>query len=365
LISGAHGPGRVKGGAKLNCLSCHGHDQHAVTPSSAVDPLTRESSCKACHVGAVTTLAHSVHGRTGGAADAKKPGCVDCHPANPKLISTDPGQTRKQVEAACVSCHTELNIALKDDVHARPDKVLGDHPTCVSCHGGVGHSIPSPKGLTPRQKVELCAQCHRDDARMARYNKLPDTVPAYEATVHGKGVMRLGRTDEATCTDCHGLHGIVPAHLPSSPTHPRNLPKVCAKCHEGNPREFAFSYASHARFTIEKTVVIPLSRVFSQVLAAGAILALLSLIVLGYRQRLCNIGDVQTANRFMEGYNALSLMSLCIAVTILITVFIMSRAGMPDVRQHLWSAGVLLALSLVAQFLKRVLPPCGPPPGND
>jgi hypothetical protein len=362
LVSGAHGPGRVKNGRHLNCLSCHGHDQHAVTPPAAVAPLAKETSCKACHVGAVKTLAHSVHGRTGAKTDAKKPTCVDCHPSNPKLISTDPGKTRKQVEAACITCHKELAVSPKDDVHARPDKVPGDHPTCVACHGGIGHAITSPASMTPKQKVEVCAKCHRDEARMARYKIMPDTVPAYENTIHGKGVMRLGRTHEATCIDCHGLHGIVATHDPKSPTNPRNLPKICAKCHEGNAKDFAFSYASHYRFEIEKSVVIPMSRVFSQILVVGAIIALLSLVVLGYRQRLCNIGDIHTAGRMLDGYNALSLMTLFIAVTILLTVVIMARVGMPDVRQHVWAAVGLLALSLIAQFLKRVLPPCGPPP---
>ncbi len=361
MVGGAHGPGRLKDGRHLNCLSCHGHDQHAVTPPSAMAALAKESSCKACHVGAVKTLAHSVHGRTGAHSDAKKPTCTDCHPANPKLISTDPVNNRKQVETACARCHEDLSPTMKDDVHGRPDKVAGDHPTCVSCHGGVGHGISSPKSMTPKQRVEMCAACHRDESRMARYGIMPDTVPAYEATVHGKGVMRLGRTDEATCTHCHGLHGILPPSDRRSTAHSNNMPTVCAECHKGNAKDFAYSYASHFRFEVEKSIVIPMSRVFSQILAIGAGIVLLGLVVLGYRQRLCSIGDVKTAGRFLEGFNALSLMAFLIAVTILLSVLIMARVGEADFSQHTQSAIWLLGLCLASQFLKRVLPPCERP----
>lgn len=360
LINSAHGGATLQNGQHLNCLSCHGHDQHAVTPPASVPPLAKESSCKACHVNAVKALAHSVHGRTGAPDDAKKPTCVNCHPANPKLITADIALTRRQVIASCIACHKDLSSTLHDDVHTRMDKVPGDHPTCLTCHGGVGHTIQSPAKMTPKQKVEVCSKCHRDEARMARYNIIPDTVPAYEQTFHGKAILQLNHTKEATCTDCHGLHGILPPNDPRAPTNPRNLSSVCAKCHKGNRKDFAFSYASHYRFKIEKSIVIPLSRIFSQLLVLGAVIALLSLIVLGYRQRLCNIGDVKAAGRFLEGYNGLSLMTFFISLTVIASVFIMARLGATDVRPQAWSAAWLLAISLVAQYLKRVMPPCGP-----
>lgn len=360
LVNSAHGGPNLKG-THLNCLSCHGHDQHAVTPPAAVAPLAKESSCKACHVAAVKSLAHSVHGRANATTDAKKPTCTDCHPANPKLITADVEKTRAQVVQSCVKCHQDIAANLKDDVHMRPDKVAGDHPNCLTCHGGVGHNIQSPAKMTPKQKVEVCARCHTDDARMSRYGILPETVLAYEQTFHGKAIMQLNHTKEATCTDCHGLHGILPPNDQRSPANPKNLATVCARCHEGNRKDFAFSYASHYRFKIEKSIVIPMSRVFSQILVVGSMIALLALVMLGYRQRLCAIGDVKTASRFLEGFNGLSLMTFLIAVIILISVFIMTKLGVTDVRQHAWSAAWLLGLCLASQFLKRVLPPCEPP----
>jgi predicted CXXCH cytochrome family protein len=35
----------------------------------------------------------------------------------------------------------------------------------------------------------------------------------------------------ATCTDCHGDHGILPAIDPRSPVYPANVPNTCGQCH--------------------------------------------------------------------------------------------------------------------------------------
>lgn len=367
LVTSAHGTALVKKGQQLNCLSCHGNDQHAVIPPTQVTSLQKESSCRACHSKAVGELAKSAHRKTGAPNDTKKPSCTDCHPANPKLISADLKVVRAEAVKKCVSCHQQLSPQLKHDVHMRPDKVAGDHPTCLTCHGEHGHGVIKPATMTPKQKVQLCADCHSDSARMARYNVTTDTVPSYEETIHGKGIMRLGRTKEATCVDCHGLHGILPTHAAQAPTNPRNIATVCAKCHEGNRKDFAFSYASHFRLGVEKSVVNPLDRVFSLGMAFGGVIGLLSLVVLGYRQRLCNLGDVHTADRFLEGYNALSMIVFLIATTILLALLVMARVGEIAYQRHLWPAFGLLGLALVAQFLKRVLPPCRPitPPADE
>ena len=86
----------------------------------------------------------------------------------------------------------ELVKSHKEDVHARADKQPGDHPSCLSCHGEVAHGITSHAKMTTKEKVTVCAKCHSDTARMARYGITTDTVPAYEATFHGKACLAHG-----------------------------------------------------------------------------------------------------------------------------------------------------------------------------
>jgi hypothetical protein len=48
--------------------------------------------------------------------------------------------------------------------------------------------------------------------------------------VHSKKEAQ-GDTRVATCTNCHGVHGILPHRDPASPVYAQNVPGTCAKCH--------------------------------------------------------------------------------------------------------------------------------------
>lgn len=121
------------------------------------------------------------------------------------------------------------------DIHAR--RGIG----CAGCHGGdpddQADTAMDPergfRGSMARGDIaEMCASCHANAAFMKRYNPRPYifSVAEYRTSVHCK-LEELGDRKVATCTDCHGVHGILPHTDPASPVFARNVPATCAKCH--------------------------------------------------------------------------------------------------------------------------------------
>jgi formate-dependent nitrite reductase cytochrome c552 subunit len=90
---------------------------------------------------------------------------------------------------------------------------LGVHSVvgCESCHW-------EEPDKTPRASIPgLCGDCH------------PGAQEDYVSSVHsGNGALH------AVCTDCHGIHGILPVADPGSKAH-RSL--VCGQCHPGPMEE--------------------------------------------------------------------------------------------------------------------------------
>jgi hypothetical protein len=80
--------------------------------------------------------------------------------------------------------------------------------------------------------VEFCGRCHADAAFMKKFNPAArvDQVAEYRTSVHGARNAK-GDAQVATCTDCHGVHGILPISNPRSKTYPTNVPDTCGACH--------------------------------------------------------------------------------------------------------------------------------------
>jgi hypothetical protein len=146
----------------------------------------------------------------------------------------------------CVTCHAKLEGPLADpvrqfelDTHRRVGL------SCADCHGG-DPSIPTKeeakgpgKGYLGRirktRNPQLCARCHSDAVYMHRFNPRirTDQYSDYLTSVHGKR-LQTGDTNVAACTDCHGVHSILPARDTRSLVHPARLVETCARCH-ANP----------------------------------------------------------------------------------------------------------------------------------
>ncbi len=165
----------------------------------------------------------------------------------------------------CIECHRQLDRpelvaparGFPQDVHA--GKGLG----CVGCHGGDPNdpeetAMDPDKGFKWSQGrveiAEMCTSCHSDAAFMKRYNPQPFvfSMPEFQTSVHWKRIS-AGDVKAATCTSCHGLHGILPHTDPRSPVYHRNVPTTCAKCH--NAQYMAGRALPTDQFTKYKTSV--------------------------------------------------------------------------------------------------------------
>jgi predicted CXXCH cytochrome family protein len=142
---------------------------------------------------------------------------------------------------SCRNCHRELEGELgapvtgfEKDVHRRYG--LG----CSDCHGGNPNQEDIElakdktfKGAPSRSEIpQFCGGCHADEGFIRKFNPnlRIDQLSLYRTSRHG---MLLARGDAkvAVCTDCHGVHGILPGNIPTSSTFPWNIPRTCGRCH--------------------------------------------------------------------------------------------------------------------------------------
>lgn len=159
------------------------------------------------------------------------------------MVDTLAAQPPPASQNTCVDCHSEFPEPTgfpaerwQQDIHAQ--KGL----TCAACHGG-DPTDPSPEGAMSKAKgfrgkpshaqvPELCARCHSDAAYIRQYNPSlrTDQLAQYKTSVHGR---RLAKGDEkvAVCSNCHGVHGILPASDSRSQVHPLNIADTCSRCH--------------------------------------------------------------------------------------------------------------------------------------
>ena len=152
------------------------------------------------------------------------------------------GGTAAAPPNTCLDCHRGLpgrlaapTLHFAEDIHAV--RGLG----CVGCHGG-NPADPELSAMDPEKGfrgaprrgeiAERCASCHADAAFMKRYNPQPYifSMAEFRTSVHCKKIAE-GDLKVATCTNCHGVHGILPHKDPRSPVYHRNVPSTCARCH--------------------------------------------------------------------------------------------------------------------------------------
>ena len=201
-----------------DCLGCHN------------DPtLTKDVKGKPVSV--------SVDGKKFQASIHSAVGCPACH----SDVTAYPHEPLpKPVD--CSGCHADQVKEYANSAHARA-RAKGDTvaATCIDCHGK--HDIlpkSDPLSRTNHFNVpRTCANCH-ESQRATRAHPLPAaaTIEGYFTSVHGKGTMEKGLIVSAICSDCHGAHSILPKSDPSSTISHQNVPRTCAKCHDGIFRQF-------------------------------------------------------------------------------------------------------------------------------
>lgn len=185
----------VAGAAGLDCLSCH-EDK--------------------------ATVKDSVHGGVR---------CAECHTA----IQAYP-HPAKQTPVKCAACHSDAASTLAQSVH-----VASGGPTCLNCHGAAHAILPSTNSKSatyPSSLPRTCGACH-GNAQVAKKAGLQEVYSLYMDSIHGFALTRDGLLVAASCSSCHGSHGILPHKDPKSRTNHSNIPATCGTCHAGPLQDFS------------------------------------------------------------------------------------------------------------------------------
>ncbi|MGQ9455109.1 MAG: cytochrome c3 family protein [Armatimonadota bacterium] len=265
-------------------------------------------TCGDCHD--VDALARLLHfNKSESAPDPENSDCLSCHLPQ-KNGFTPAGMVIKTVAIKspqnCADCHSDVADAITQSPHGKQDKRLGDHPTCVTCHGGNPHDIKPTASITRIHKVEQCSSCHSRSDMMGRYNLTAEAVSSYEQSFHGKALLRFGKQNSAACTDCHGYHDVQPAKT----LRGTKAVKVCSQCHSGARESFAVSGASHLWLKIERSLLLKLEDLFFKALTLGVMVLLLGMVALDLRRKAFSRDYIPRSGRATAVLVAMSFASM-------------------------------------------------------
>jgi formate dehydrogenase gamma subunit len=204
----------------LSCRECHTSIKDYPHPAKMV-----RVQCSTCHTDEASHVPASVHGALGDAA------CQSCHGDHHEVAAA----AQLLAPAKCAQCHADEVKEFRQSIHGQAAAAGDpDAPTCFSCHGPV-HQIPSSgdaaSTVAKKNLPETCASCHSSPQFLARH-KIPFAHPVelYRQSVHGRAVVD-GDGAAATCSDCHGSHGILPSQDARSKVNHFNIPATCGQCH--------------------------------------------------------------------------------------------------------------------------------------
>ena len=214
--------------AAVPCVRCH------PIPGLAAHPVEARATvpCGTCHAEADSLWRAGPHGGRRAAPEAP---CLACHGAHDVVRGSEmlAGEGLRRLTARCVSCHSDRAL--------RPGDVHLGKVNCASCHGA--HMIqpvrdPATRGV-PVGIAERCASCH--DSVAVRWRA---DVHGRTAALQAAGGQPIEGHAAATCIECHGGHGVAPAHRLDREVA---LVERCAGCHGEEGESYADTY--HGRAT--------------------------------------------------------------------------------------------------------------------
>jgi hypothetical protein len=278
----------VHGSAGVGCTGCHseieGYPHPESSERSARDLTLRlYTSCRQCHEEQFARTLDSVHQRALAAGDKNAAVCADCHdPHTQKKITGDDGkllpEARLGIPRTCARCHGEIQHQYRQSVHGTA-LVTGnpDVPTCIDCHGV--HNIHDPRTARFRlASPRMCADCHTDKRRMAKYGLSTQVLRTYVADFHGSTVTLFQRlhpdqaTNKPVCYDCHGIHDIASKTEPRRGLHVKeNLLRTCRKCHPDASTNFPEAWLSHYVPTRDRNPAVYWARQAYAILVPGVV----------------------------------------------------------------------------------------------
>lgn len=249
----------------LTCVSCHTEITSFPHPevkekSPREYALQQTQLCKQCHTEQFEKSMDGVHQKALASGNMNAAVCTDCHNPHQQLRLKDKqtGQLHPEVRVAipqtCARCHSTIYNTYKQSVHgaALTEENNPDVPTCIDCHGI--HNISDPTSAQFRNDIPLlCARCHTDPQRMAKYGLSTQVLNTYVSDFHGTTAILFEKTsaiqptNKAVCTDCHGFHDISPVDDPKSGIAlKQNLLVKCQRCHpDATTETFTDAWLGH------------------------------------------------------------------------------------------------------------------------
>jgi hypothetical protein len=278
----------VHGSAGLGCTDCHSEHKDYPHPQleagSARDyALSHYTSCQQCHEDQFKKQLDGVHIKAIAAGNKRAAVCSDCHdPHAQKKITGEGGKLlpegRLGIPQTCARCHGAIQKQYRESVHGAA-LVDGnpDVPTCIDCHGV--HDIADPRTAAFRlASPRLCADCHTDAKKMARYKLSTQVLRTYVADFHGSTVTLFQRrhpdqvTNKPVCYDCHGVHDIAAKTDPKKGLQVKaNLLRTCQRCHPDATTNFPDAWLSHYVPARDRAPAVYWARLAYQILIPGVV----------------------------------------------------------------------------------------------
>jgi len=100
--------------------------------------------------------------------------------------------------------------------------------------------------------IQMCANCHTNEALMEKYGLSTQVLDTYVADFHGTTAVLFEKqspdeeTNVAVCYDCHGIHDIKKVSDPNAGIAIKeNLMVKCQACHPNATADFPTSWLGH------------------------------------------------------------------------------------------------------------------------
>jgi predicted CXXCH cytochrome family protein len=254
--------------------------------------MERYTQCKTCHPEQYMATLDSNHARALAGGNTEAAICTDCHGSH--NISA-PAEPRQKISTTCQQCHSSIYDQYANSVHGKAlaETSNPDVPVCTDCHGV--HSQEDPTTVAFRLKSpDLCGSCHADKALMAKYGLSTDVFKTYVADFHGTTVELFKRqhpdqaTNEAVCTDCHGVHDIQQVSSENPAVVKENLLVTCRKCHPDASASFPDSWVGHFAPSREHYPLVYYVNLFYSILIPAVVGGMLLFVMLDAGRRILN-----------------------------------------------------------------------------
>ncbi len=203
----------------------------------AAQALEADKVCTICHNENWRTPVLSIYQtRHGVRADARAPGCQNCHGESDAHrkdpVGTSPevvfGANSKHLSPAearntsCLNCH-ESRILPRTNWSGSEHETRG--VACTSCHD---LHTPDMKVLSKATQAAVCFGCHKTQR-----------AQTHRISTHPLAVTSIGSAPKMACSDCHNPHGSTGPKLLVK----NSVNETCYTCHAEKRGPFLWEHA--------------------------------------------------------------------------------------------------------------------------